>query len=154
MRREPLIGWKAGSSILRSALVAGLISALVITTIAWVLGTENTALSALAGTGTVLVVLTLGILGISAVVAGDANLSMAGAAIVYIGQIILIVAVLLALRDRAWMDGRAFALAAIAQVIVMQVAQVLGYNRGRHALATSLPSEASAPTDPTPREGP
>lgn len=149
MRRQPLTGWKAGSSILRAALVAGLVSALVLTTIAWALGDEHSALSALAGTVTVLIVLTVGILGISAVVAGDANLSMAGAAIVYIGQILLIVAVLLTLRDRAWMDGRAFALAAIGQVIVMQVAQVIGYNRGRHIVTAQLPGDP----DPSAEEG-
>src|SRR5690606_40393464 len=102
MRRQPLTGWKAGSSILRVAAVVGLASALLITVIAWMIGTETTALSALTGAGVVLIVLVVGILGISVVLAGDTNLSMAGAAIVYIGQIILIVAALLVLRDSEW----------------------------------------------------
>jgi len=142
MRRQPLAGWKAGSSILGVAAVVGLLSALVITAVAWPIGSENTALSALTGTLVVYVVLLVGVVGISAVVAGDSNLSMAGAAVVYIGQIVLIVAALLALRDRAWMDGRAFAIAAVAQVLVMQVAQVIGYNRGRHIVDADPPSGA------------
>lgn len=145
MRRQPLTGWKAGSSILRVAAVVGAVSALVITVTAWVLGTEETALSALTGAAVVFVVLLAGILGISAVVAGDTNLSMAGAAVVYIGQIILIIAALLVLRDRGWMDGRAFAIAAVAQVLVMQVAQVVGYSRGRHIVTATLPAD-SVPT--------
>lgn len=143
MRRQPLTGWKAGSSILRVAAVVGLASALLITVIAWMIGTETTALSALTGAGVVLIVLVVGILGISVVLAGDTNLSMAGAAIVYIGQIILIVAALLVLRDSEWMDGRAFAIAAVAQVLVMQVAQVIGYNRGRHIITADLPTDDS-----------
>lgn len=138
MRRQPLTGWKAGSSILQVAAIVGLLSALLITAVAWGIGTETTALSALTGAAVVFVVLLVGILGISAVVAGDTNLSMAGAAIVYTGQIILIIAALLVLRDRDWMDGRAFAIAAVAQVLVMQVAQVIGYNRGRHIVTADL----------------
>ena len=143
MRRQPLTGWRAGTSILSVAAVVGLLSMLVITTVAWILGTEATALSALTGTIVVYAVLLVGILGISVVLAGDANLSMAGAAIVYIGQILLIVAALLVLRGQDWMQGRAFALGAIVQVIVMQVAQVLGYSRGRHVVTAELPAEAT-----------
>ena len=47
-------------------------------------------------------------------------------------------AALLLLRDRDWLDGRAFAFAAIGQVLLMQVAQVVGYTRGR-ALVDSPP---------------
>lgn len=134
MKRQPLTGWRAGSSILGIAAVVGLLSALLVTAVAWGIGTETTALSALAGALVVFGVLIVGILGISVVVAGDARLSMAGAAVVYIGQIVLIVAALLALRGAPWMEGRAFAIAAIVQVLVMQVAQVIGYQRGRHEL--------------------
>lgn len=143
MRRQPLTGWRSGTSILGVAAVVGLLSMLAITTVAWIVGTEHTALSALTGTLVVYVVLLVGILGISAVVAGDANLSMAGAAIVYIGQILLIVAALLALRGQEWMQGRAFAIGAIVQVIVMQVAQVVGYSRGRHIVTAELPAEST-----------
>ncbi|MDO5501788.1 MAG: hypothetical protein Q4G67_01320 [Actinomycetia bacterium] len=134
MRREPLTGWRAGRSILRAALAAGLVGVPVFATIAWAIAGENAALSALLAAVVVLVVISLGLVGISVVVAGEPGLSMAGAAVVYIGQILLIVAALLVLRDREWMHGHAFALAAIGQVLLMQVAQVLGYRHGRHEL--------------------
>jgi hypothetical protein len=135
------MGARAGSSILRHAAVAGLAGAILTVALAWTGWGREAGLSALAGSLVVLVVLLLGLLGISVVVAGDTGLSMAGAAVVYIGQIILIVAALLVLRDRDWLDGRAFAIAAVVQVLVMQVAQVVGYNRGRHAVDAPLARE-------------
>jgi hypothetical protein len=135
------MGARAGSSILRHAAVAGLAGAILTVALAWTGWGREAGLSALAGSLVVLVVLLLGLLGISVVVAGDTGLSMAGAAVVYIGQIILIVAALLVLRDREWLDGRAFAIAAVVQVLVMQVAQVVGYNRGRHAVDAPLARE-------------
>lgn len=134
MARQPLTGWRAGSSILRYAVVAGSVGVVLATAVAWSVAGEQAALSAAAGAGVVFAVLTIGLLAISMVLAGDVALSMAGAAVVYIGQIILIVTALLVLRERDWLDGRAFAIAAIGQVLLMQVAQVLGYNRGRHEL--------------------
>ena len=59
------------------------------------------ALSALAGAATVFVILVVGLLGITAVVLGPAATSMAGAGVVYLGQLILIVTVVqLALTRR------------------------------------------------------
>lgn len=138
---------QAGGSILRSAMAAGGVGLVVLTAVGWAVSGERAGLSALAGAGVVLVVLTVGLVGITAVVAADVALSMAGAAVVYIGQIVLIVAALLVLRERDWLDGRAFALAAIAQVLVMQVAQVVGYNRGRHIVDAALPTPGSAPEE-------
>lgn len=144
MHRQPLTGWRAGTSILRVAGLVGLVMLVVIVAFAGVVGGANSAVSALTGASVVFVVMMAGIVGISIVVAGDANLSMAGAATVYIGQIILIVAALLVLRNQEWMVGRAFAIGAIAQVLAMQVAQVIGYNRGRHLVATELPGAPGA----------
>lgn len=138
---------QAGGSILRSAMAAGGVGLVVLTAVGWAVSGERAGLSALAGAGVVLVVLTVGLVGITAVVAADVALSMAGAAVVYIGQIVLIVAALLVLRERDWLDGRAFALAAIAQVLVMQVAQVVGYNRGRHIVDAALPTPGSTPEE-------
>ncbi|KGN35059.1 hypothetical protein N802_02380 [Knoellia sinensis KCTC 19936] len=120
--------------MLRGALVPGMISLLVFPTAFWSYAGEHAALSALAGAGTVFVVLLAGLLGITAVVLGPAATSMAGAGVVYLGQLILIVAVVLALRSVDWLDGRAFALAAIVQTLVMQVGQIAGYLRARHEI--------------------
>ena len=115
---------------------------------AFALGGESAVRSAAAGAGVVLVVLVVGLVGISAVLAADAALSMAGAAVVYIGQIILIVASLLLLREREWLDGRAFAIAAVSQVLLMQLAQVIGYTRGRQVVDADLPAPASGGEGP------
>lgn len=134
MRQSPHAGWRAGGSILRYATLAGLGGLLASSLVAGLVGDRATVLSALAGALVVLLVVDIGLLAISAVVASEVSLSMAGAAVVYIGQIVLIVAALLVIRDRDWLDGRAFAFAAIGQVLLMQVAQVIGYSRGRQLL--------------------
>ena len=121
--------------MLRGALVPGMIALLVLAGAFWAYAGEQAALSALAGAGLVLVVLTVGLVGITAVVMGPAATSMAGAGVVYLGQLVLIVAAGLALRSADWLDGRPFALSAIAQTVVMQVGQIVGYARARHEIA-------------------
>lgn len=101
----------------------------------WAYAGEKAALSALAGAALVLVVLTVGLLGITAVVMGPAATSMAGAGVVYLGQLILVVAAILALRGADWLEGRPFALSAVVQTLIMQVGQVAGYVRARHEVA-------------------
>lgn len=44
-------------------------------------------------------------------------------------------AAVLALRGADWLDGRPFALSAIAQTVLMQVGQIVGYARARHEIA-------------------
>lgn len=120
--------------MLRGALVPGMVSLPLFAGIVWAYAGERAALSALAGAALVLVVLTVGLLGITAVVMGPAATSMAGAGVVYLGQLILIAAAVLVLRGVDWLDGRPFALSAIAQTLVMQVGQVTGYVRARHEI--------------------
>lgn len=120
--------------MLRGALVPGMVSVLVLAGAFWAYAGERGALSALAGAGTVFVVMLTGLLGITAVVMGPAGTSMAGAGVVYLGQLILIAAVVLVLRGVDWLDGRSFALSAIAQTLVMQVGQIAGYFRARHEI--------------------
>lgn len=121
--------------MLRGALVPGMLALPVLAGAFWAYAGEQAALSALAGAATVFVILVVGLLGITAVVLGPAATSMAGAGVVYLGQLILIVTVVLALRGVDWLDGRAFALSAIAQTLVMQVGQVVGYVRSRHEIS-------------------
>jgi len=121
--------------MLRGALVPGMVALPVLAAAFWAYAGERAALSALAGATLVFVVLTVGLLGITAVVLGPAATSMAGAGVVYLGQLILVVATVLALRGADWLDGRPFALSAIAQTLAMQVGQVAGYVRARHEIA-------------------
>lgn len=121
--------------MLRGALVPGMIALPVLAAVFWAYAGEHAALSALAGAVIVFVVLTVGLLGITAVVLGPTATSMAGAGVVYLGQLILVAAAVLALRGADWLDGRPFALSAIAQTVLMQVGQVVGYVRARHEIA-------------------
>lgn len=129
-------------SMLRTSLVFSAISVPAITLGAWLLHGGSGAPSALAGALVAVAFFVIGGLGIRAVVAGEAALSMAGALVVYIGQLIALAAVILTLRDADWLDGRAFAAAAIIQTLVWQVGQVVGFQRGRHEIYpdVALPS--------------
>jgi hypothetical protein len=90
--------------------------------------------AALLGGATALVILVVGLFGIAAIVAGHPAVAMAGALVVYLGQLILLAAVVLVLRDAAWLDGRAFAIGAVATTVMAQVGLVVGYTRARHVM--------------------
>jgi len=100
----------------------------------WAYAGERAALSALVGAATVFVVLVVGLLGITAVVMGPAATSMAGAGVVYLGQLVVIMAIVAVLTRVDWLDGRSFALSAVAQTILMQIGQIAGYVRARHEI--------------------
>jgi membrane protein implicated in regulation of membrane protease activity len=67
-------------------------------------------------------------------VAGEPALSLPGAFVVYLGQLIALVAVLLVLRGADWVDGPTFAAVAVVATLVWQVGQVLGFRRARHEI--------------------
>ncbi|WP_353353076.1 hypothetical protein [Intrasporangium sp. DVR] len=129
-------------SMLRTSLLLSAVSVPVITLGAWLLRGADGMASALIGAGVAVAFFVVGGLGMRAVIAGEAALSMAGALVVYIGQLIALVAVFLVLRGADWLDGRAFAAAAIIQTLVWQVGQVVGFRRGRHEIYpdVTLPS--------------
>ena len=118
--------------MLRGALVPGMIALPVLGGTAWAYAGERAALSALAGAALVFVVLTVGLLGITAVVLGPAATSMAGAGVVYLGQLIFLVAAIAVLREMPWLDGRTTALSAIVATLVLQAGVIAGYVRSRH----------------------
>lgn len=131
--------------MLRGALVPGMIALPILAGAFWAYAGERGAISALAGAATVFVVLVVGLLGITAVVMGPAATSMAGAGVVYLGQLVIILAIVLFLSRVNWLDGRSFALSAVAQTIVMQVGQITGYVRARHEIHPgSLDGEATS----------
>lgn len=117
--------------LLLSAAIAGPLAVLV----AALSGGARAAPSALVGVSIVTLVVVLGFVGITAVTNGPTGLALAGAAIVYLGQLLLLVLAIAVLRDATWLEGRALSLAAIAQVLATQVGQVVGYVRGRHLIA-------------------
>lgn len=121
-------------SMLRTSLLLSAASVPVIAVVAWLWRGQTGALSALIGALVVVGFFIVGHFGVRAVVAGEPGLSIAGAFVVYLGQLITLVAVFLVLRRAGWLDGRAFAAGAIVQTLVWQVGQVVGFRRGRHEI--------------------
>lgn len=116
----------------RGVLAAGLAGTAVLTLAGALTKGVDGALSALAGSLLAFVVILVGLVAISLVVAGDPGASMAGAGVVYLGQLILLVAAMLVLREAAWLDGTITAVSAIVATVVLQVGQLTGYVRARH----------------------
>lgn len=118
----------------RGVLATGLAGTAVLTLAGALTKGVDGALSALAGSLLAFVVILVGLLAISLVVAGDPGASMAGAGVVYLGQLILLVAAMLVLREAAWLDGTITAVSAIVATVVLQVGQLTGYVRARHVI--------------------
>lgn len=125
-RRSPVQGMRRG------VLVAGLAGTVVLTAAGALTKGADGALSALAGSLLAFVVILVGLLAISLVVAGDPGLSMAGAAVVYLGQLILLVAAIALLREAVWLEGAITAGSAVVATLLLQVGQLTGYARARH----------------------
>jgi hypothetical protein len=121
-------------SMLLTSLVLSAASVPVIALVAWLWRGQTGALSALVGALVVVGFFVVGHFGVRAVVAGEPGLSIAGAFVVYLGQLITLVVVFLVLRRAGWLDGRAFAAGAIVQTLVWQVGLVVGFRRGRHEI--------------------
>ncbi|WP_068262524.1 hypothetical protein [Janibacter limosus] len=134
-RRSPVQGMRRG------VLVAGLVGTALLTIGGAVTAGEDGALSALAGSLLAFFVVVTGLVAISLIVAGDVGTSMAGAGVVYLGQLIILFAAVAVLREMPWLDGRTAALSAIVSTVVLQAGVVAGYVRGRHLIH---PSGASA----------
>ena len=132
-------------SMLRTSLVLSAASVPVIGLVALLWRGPAGLTSALVGAVVVVGFFALGHLAVRAVVAGEPGLSIAGAFVVYLGQLIALVAVFLVLRRAGWVDGRAFGAAAIIQTIVWQVGQIIGFRRARHEIYpdVALPSGRS-----------
>lgn len=125
---SPWAGMLRGTLVASAAgvvLSAGLLTALR--------GTDATS-GALLGSALAAVVLLVGLVGIRAVVSAHASLAMAGALVVYLGQLILLAAAAVLLGGAHWLDGTALAIAAALTTVLVQVGLVRGYARSRHVL--------------------
>jgi len=127
-RRSPVQGMRRG------VIVAGVAGTLVLTLVGALTKGSDGALSALAGSLLAFVVILVGLLAISLVVSGDPGASMAGAGVVYLGQLILLVATIAVLRETAWLEGTLAAVSAIVATVLLQVGQLAGYVRSRHVI--------------------
>ncbi len=130
--RKPLASRGPFASMLRGAVLPSLAGIPVITGIAWAWSGERWALSALVGTLLAFVVFAFGLVAIKIVVDGQPGFSLAGAMVVYLGQLITVVFVILLLRDVSWLDGRVFAATVVAEGLIWQIGLITGFLRGRH----------------------
>lgn len=101
---------------------------------AWLLRGGSGALSAVVGVAVAVGFFTLGHLGVRAVISGEPALSLAGAFVVYLGQLIAVVVAFVALRRVAWIDGSAFAAVVVLETLVWQAGQIIGFRRARHEI--------------------
>jgi hypothetical protein len=106
----------------------------LLTGIAWSLRGERGALSALVGGLVAFAVFGAGLFAITKVVEGPPGLSIAGALVVYFGQLVILLFVIVWLRDARWLDGRAFVAAVLAEGLIWQIGQVTGFLRARHPI--------------------
>lgn len=127
-RRSPVQGMRRG------VLVAGVAGTAVLTAVGAMTKGADGALSALAGSLLAFIVILIGLVAISFVVAGDPGASMAGAGVVYLGQLIVLVAAIAVLREATWLLGTVAAVSAIVATVVLQIGQLTGYVRARHVI--------------------
>lgn len=126
--RTPFVG------MLRGVLIFGVGSVLLAAVLGFALREQSGGISATLGAATAFGVLLLGLVGIRMVIAGGSGASLAGAFVVYIGQLVLLAGIILALSGRSWVDGPAFAVATIATTVLIQIGQIGGYVRARHEI--------------------
>ncbi|OAB86209.1 hypothetical protein AWH69_15035 [Janibacter melonis] len=122
------------SGMLRGVVIAGVAGCVAAPVIGWLAAGERAGWSALAGAAAASVIMVVGLLAMRLIMTGDPGTTMAGALVVYIAQLVILVAVLLAVRDQEWLHGAAFAASTVAQTVVLQVAQITGYARARHEI--------------------
>ncbi|MEO6143036.1 MAG: hypothetical protein ABIP19_03580 [Dermatophilaceae bacterium] len=115
-------------------MVPSLVAVPVIAAVAWAWRGGHGSLSALVGALVAFVIFGVGLVAIKMVVDGQPGLSLAGAIVVYFGQLIAVVFVIVLLRGASWLDGRAFAGAVLAEGLIWQIGQITGFLRGRHQI--------------------
>lgn len=120
--------------MLRGAVVPSLVAVPVITALAWTWRGEYGGLTALVGALVAFVIFGVGLVAIKMVVDGLPAFTIAGALVVYFGQLIAVLFVMVLLRGSSWFDGRAFAAGVIAEGLVWQIGQITGFLRGRHQI--------------------
>lgn len=99
-----------------------------------VIGGVTSALSALGAGVVVTLAFALGVAALAFVVAGPgavATMSIMAAFVVYLGQLIALTAVALALHDAPWLDRTGVVVGGLAAVVAWQVGQIRGFATSR-----------------------
>ena len=120
--------------MLRGALVPAMVVGLLAAGVSWWTHAEYGALSSLVATVVTLAFFAGGTWGLRFILGGGAGLALAGALVVYLGQLIAVTAAFFVLRQLAWVQPIPFALSAIAVTITWQIGAIAGFSRARLAV--------------------
>lgn len=132
----PPSGSPAGASapfaaMLRGALLPTLVLDVLVVAGTWVMAGAGAAGASALGAGVVTVFFAAG-LAVMARLAGTQPITFLAAAMaVYLGQILFLAVVIIALSGATWLDGRAFALSALVVAVGWQVFQIVAFLRMR-----------------------
>jgi ATP synthase protein I len=128
--------------MLRGAFLPTLCVGPVAVVVAALVGGGQAALGAFLGFAIAIVFFALGLVVMRKLdSAADPMRFLASAMAVFLGQMIFLLLVIIALKDADWLDGTAFGLTALAVALVWQVFQVIAYVRTRR-LAFDAPEES------------
>ncbi len=120
------------AAMLQGAFAPTVVLAVVGVVIVWPLRGERAAGSAMLGALVALAFLSLGLLVMARLRATqDPMRLLASAVAVFLGQLLFLLVVIVALGGADWLDGPAFGLAALGVALVWQALQVLAFVRAR-----------------------
>jgi len=136
------------AAMLHGALIPMVCSAPVIVLVFWITRQTRGGLAALLGVSIAVAFFTSGLYVMARVTSPNPLSVFAGGLAVYLGQVIFIGLVILALSGADWLDGRAFGVSVLAVALIWQVSQVVTYLRLRRPVydePADEPAEISSP---------
>jgi len=138
------------AAMLRGAFLPTLAVGPVAVVVAAVLGGGKAALGAFLGFAVAIVFFALGLFVMRKLdSAADPMRFLASAMAVFLGQMIFLLLVIVALKDASWLDGTAFGLTALAVALVWQVFQVVAFVRSRRPVFDAPAAEEQDGQDPS-----
>ena len=119
------------AAMLRAAVIPVVAAAPVIVLVFWITRQARGGLAALLGVCIAVVFFASGLYVMKRVTNSNPLSVLAGALAVYLGQVIFLGLVILALSGADWLDGEAFGLSILAVALVWQLSQVVTFVRLR-----------------------
>ena len=135
----------------RMPLIITAVAGLVMTVLGVVLRGTPGLVAGLVGTIVVVAFFGIGNAAVGRVLAGNPQIAMTAALLVYVLQILALLVLLLLLRDATWLDGRWFGFTVFAGIIAWTLGQVIAFmrNRGLTVIPGSGPGHPDGPAEAT-----
>lgn len=138
------------AAMLRGAFLPTLVVGPIAVVVAWLAGGGKAAWSAGLGFVVAIAFFALGMVVMSRLnSAADPLRFLASAMAVFLGQMIFLLLVIVALKDASWLDGTAFGLTALAVALVWQVFQVVAFVRSRRPVFDASAAGGQDGQDPS-----